>query len=719
MLTKMKSVRVVLPFLLAALVLTTGTSSTYAWSSAQASVSVFGGTSGDVGYSIEVDSSGNVYTTGYFNGTVDFDPGAGTSNLTSAGGADAFVSKLDSSGNFVWAKGFGGTSGDYGNSIAVDSSGNVYTTGYFPGTVDFDPGAGTSNLTSAGGADAFVSKLDSSGNFVWAKSFGGALNDVGYSIAVDSSGNVYTTGYLQGTGDFDPGAGTSNLTSAGDADAFVSKLDSSGNFVWAKSFGGTSGDYPNSIAVDSSGNVYTTGSIAGTVDFDPGAGTFNLTSAGGADAFVSKLDSSGNFVWAKRFGGTLSDYGQSIEVDSSGNVYTTGYFNGTVDFDPGAGTSNLTSAGTNDVFVSKLDSSGNFVWAKGFGGTSGDVSTSIAVDSSGNVYTTGYFNGTVDFDPGAGTSNLTSAGGADVFVLKLTSSGEVLTVAAPAFTLSASSESRAVNTTATGFTIKSTGGAISSFSINTTPPGMSFNTSTGALTGTPNTVASATNYTITATNASGSATRTFALTVTVAAPAFTLSASSESRAVNTTATGFTINSTGGAIASFSINTTPPGMSFNTSTGALTGTPNTVASATNYTITATNASGSATRTFSLTVTDAHVYVPPMLPIFAPSIAVNNGVITCTIGEYSRAATSVVFSLFVDGKHISTNFSATGDYLPDWIIPWATSATITRTATLTLASWSFQDGYKGKAISCTTLAYSNNATGLISSKVMGSR
>ena len=221
------------------------------------------------------------------------------------------------------------------------------------------------------------------------------------------------------------------------------------------------------------------------------------------------------------FGGASSEYGYSIAVDSSGNVYTTGYFQGTVDFDPGTGTSNLTSAGSADVFVSKLDSSGNFVWAKRFGGVSNDYGYSIAVDSSGNVYTTGYFEGTADFDPGAGTSNLTPAGGADVFVLKLTSSGEAMALAAPAFTLSASSESRTVNTTATGFTINSTGGAIASFSINATPPGMSFNTSTGALTGTPNTVASATNYTITATNASGSATQTFSLTVTaaLAAPA--------------------------------------------------------------------------------------------------------------------------------------------------------------------------------------------------------
>jgi hypothetical protein len=178
----------------------------------------------------------------------------------------------------------------------------------------------------------------------------------------------------------------------------------------------------------------------------------------------------------------------------------------------------------------------------------------------------------------------------------------VTPIAAPAFTLSSSSESKVVNTAIAGYSISSSGGAIASYSISpAAPAGLTFNTTTGLLTGTPTVVAVETTYTITATNATGSAAKTFALTVAPTAPAFTLSSATETRTVNTAATGFTINSTGGAIASFAINATPPGMSFNTTTGALTGTPNTVAAATNYTITATNASGNATRTFTLTVT----------------------------------------------------------------------------------------------------------------------
>jgi hypothetical protein len=382
-----------------------------------------GGTDTDRGYGIAVDSAGDVYTTGAFQGTVDFDPGAGTYNLTSAGRWDIFVSKLDSSGNFVWARSMGGTDHDGGRGIAVDSADNVYTTGFFQDTVDFDPGPGTYDLTSAGTSDIFVSKLNAGGNFVWARSMGGTSSDGASALALDSAGNVYTTGEFWGTADFDPGAGTYNLTLAGDRDIFVSKLDSSGGCVWAKSIGGTERDVGTGIAVDSADNVYTAGRFEGTVDFDPGAGRYNLTSARYYDTFVSKLDSSGDFVWAKRMGGTESDVGRGIAVDSAGNVYTTGEFRGTVDFDPGPGTYNLTSAGSAEIFVSKLDSSGNFVWAKSMGGTSSDKGYGIAVDSAANVYTTGYFWETVDFDPGAGTCNLTSAGSADIFVSKLERGG--------------------------------------------------------------------------------------------------------------------------------------------------------------------------------------------------------------------------------------------------------------------------------------------------------
>ena len=385
-----------------------------------------GGVDDDVAKSLAIDESGNVYITGPFSGTADFDPGSGTYYLTSAGDDDIFVSKLDSSDNLLWARQMGGTNYDWANSITTGSSGNVYIAGSFMETADFDPGTDTFNLTSVGRYDIFVCKLDSSGNLLWAKQLGGADSEQPYSITTDVFGNVYTVGYFQGTIDFDPGTGIFNLTSAGDNDIFISKLDTSGNFVWAGQMGGTDDDRALSVAVDSSGNIYTTGYFAGTADFDPGTGIFNFTSAGYDDIFVSKLDSSGDFLWAKQMGGISGDAAYSVIVDNTGNVHTSGFFMGTADFDPGPGTFNLVSEGNNDIFVSRLDTSGSFVWAKQMGGTSEDAATSTAIDVYGNIYTTGYFAGTADFDPGTDTFNLTTVGDKDVFICKLNGSGKFI-----------------------------------------------------------------------------------------------------------------------------------------------------------------------------------------------------------------------------------------------------------------------------------------------------
>lgn len=374
----------------------------------------------DVLDDLSVDPMGNVYTTGYFQGTIDFDPGAGTSNLTSVGNRDIFVSKLDASGNFVWAKNVGGGSSDYGNGITTDASGNVYITGSFiSSSMDVDPGPGTTTLNSNGTRDVFVLKLDANGNFVWGTSFGGSSLDQGHDIEVDGNGNVYTTGYYNGTVDFDPGMGSANITANGSSDIFIHKLDPSGNFVWVKSFGGTNADEGNAIAVDPSGNIYSTGIYRGTVDFDPNAGTNTITSAGSDDIFIQKLDPQGNFQWAHSFGNFSSDIGSDITVDQAGNVYTIGAFRHTVDFDPGSGTANGVSNSGDDIFIQKLDENGGFVWVQIFGSDANDEPNSINIGPNSTVLSCGRFPGTGDFDPTAGTETLTTSGSNDIFVQKL------------------------------------------------------------------------------------------------------------------------------------------------------------------------------------------------------------------------------------------------------------------------------------------------------------
>lgn len=383
-----------------------------------------GGGSTDRAECSAIDSDGNVYATGTFYGTPDFDPGPGTANLTSVQ-SDIFLLKLNRLGNFIWVRQLGGDSYETGFSVAVDSSDNVYVTGYFGGTADFDPGVGTTNLTAAGNNDAFVVKLDSAGSLLWAKQLGGSDNEYGQSVAVDADGNVYCTGYFWGTVDFDTGPGTVNLTALGSTDAFLTKFSSSGDLVWARQIGGSSADQGTSIAVTLGGNVYLTGSFRGTADFDPGAGVVELTSSGGTDVFVAQFDGLANLVWARQMGGSASDYGQAMAVNAAGSVCTTGNFSGTADFDPGPGTANLTSVGTDDIFAVLLDSSGSFVWAKRTGGQRSAAAhgNSVAMDAFENVYVTGGFWGTDDFDPGAGITNLTAKGLTDAFVSKLDRDG--------------------------------------------------------------------------------------------------------------------------------------------------------------------------------------------------------------------------------------------------------------------------------------------------------
>ncbi len=389
-----------------------------------------GGPGFDMGNSVGVDASGDVYTTGYFNGTADFNPDSATTfNLTSNGVEDIFVSKFDGSGNFSWVVQIGASNMDLGSSLAFDAAGNVYVTGQFEDTVDFDPGVGVFTMIVTGADDAFVLKLDPAGNFVWARQFGGTYA-TGASITVDLAGNVFTAGHFQGVNDFDPGAGTMNLTSAGAEDVFVSKLDPSGNFLWVKQMGGPQYDYASSVALDAVGSIYTVGYFAGTSDFDPGAGTFNLIGSSTfiQDIYISKLDAAGNFEWAKKIGtASATDVASSVAIDPSGNVYTTGMYAGTVDFNPGTGSFNMTAPGGDfNCYISKLDSLGNFVWAKQVGGSVYDEGRFITTDAIGNVYTMGRMDGTGDFDPGAGVFNFTTNGGDDIFISKLDASGNYI-----------------------------------------------------------------------------------------------------------------------------------------------------------------------------------------------------------------------------------------------------------------------------------------------------
>lgn len=388
------------------------------------------GNSFDVGHALTVDEEGNIYTTGYFSGTADFDPGPGIYNLTSIAAEDIFVSKSDSRGNLIWAKSIGDFRYQAGYAIALDAAANIYVTGIFFGTVDFDPGAGESKLVSSGNEDVFICKLDNNGNFKWAKSFGGSTNDFSNGIILDNNGNIYLNGYFDGTSDFDPDGGIFNMTSFGATDIYVCKFNNSGNLIWAKQMGGPASESAYAIGLDDQNNVYSTGFFWGTSDFDPGPAVFNLQATGFGDGFILKLNTNGQYINSGRMGGNNLVRCTSLKVDKQSNLYVTGYFDGEDDFDPGPAVSLLSCPiGEEDIFIAKYNSNFQLVWVKQIGGPSFQKGFAIETDETGNVYATGNFQGTADFDPGPGLYNLTANGIPDIFVLKLTNDGNFIWVA--------------------------------------------------------------------------------------------------------------------------------------------------------------------------------------------------------------------------------------------------------------------------------------------------
>jgi hypothetical protein len=384
----------------------------------------FGGTDASTGSavtgSIANDRAGHLYIAGGFSGTVDFDPGPGVYEMTAAiaGNSDAYIVKLTTAGDFVWARQVSCPSGGGGPQTIAADAGAVYSAGIISGSCDFDPGPGTTLLTStAGSQDVYVSKLDAAGNYGWATAFASTGSDIPNGITVDRSGNVYTTGRARGSIDYDPGPGTDIQS----GDFFVIKQRSDGSEDWTRSFvSGLARAF--GVTVDAAGGVYVAGEYFNTTDFDPGPGTALRTRTPGslADGFVLKLDAAGSYAWVYTFGSTGTDVARKAAVMADGTVQVGGSFSGTVDFDPGPGTAALTSAGGGlDVLVLTLDGTGLFVRALGMGDAASlDQVTDVALDPGGNLLVAGTFGGSVDFDPGPGSTILTSAGGSDAFLWK-------------------------------------------------------------------------------------------------------------------------------------------------------------------------------------------------------------------------------------------------------------------------------------------------------------
>lgn len=372
------------------------------------SESSIGGVS-DNSFDIALDSLENVYIVGQFARTVDFDSSIATFELTSIDNSnDIFTAKYDKSGNFIWAKKSGAQYSDVGRSITVDYLGNVLMTGSVTG-------------------DLLIEKRTSEGDLIWAKMMNGGS---GRSIKTDENGNIYVTGdFIE---ELESEDGETLITGVGESsDIFLMKLEPNGDLCWINPIGGQGTDAAGPIVLDSIGNIYLTGSYKQSLYFNNS--DIGLETSNGSTIFVSKMDNNGNLTWAKSMGSSDDDSGNSIVVDKLGNIYMTGSFGWTADFDPSDDVYELFPLSDDNLFTVKLSSEGDLIWARGvgdvsqisFGGSS--LGYSITIDNEGNSYTIGSFGGPVDFDPSENIFTLFQEGaGRDIFIRKLDSEGNFI-----------------------------------------------------------------------------------------------------------------------------------------------------------------------------------------------------------------------------------------------------------------------------------------------------
>ena len=339
---------------------------------------LLGTSSSDKGVNIAVASSSDVYIAGNTSGNL-----GGNIN---AGSCDIFLTKYNSSGTNQWVKLLGTPQCDTVRDLALDSSGNIYMVGETEGDL------GTGN-TNAGIRDAWIAKYTSSGTNSWTKLLGSSSSDTADSIDIDSSNNIYVSGSTYGN----LGGNTNN----GNYDIFLAKYNTSGDNQWTKLLGTSSWDSGSGVAIDSSGNIYLTGSSAGDLGGNSNSGNY--------DIILAKYNSSGTNQWTRLLGSSNHEEGKSIEIDSSNNLYISGYTLGDLDGN--------TNVGNRDIFLAKYNSSGNKAWTKTLGTSSNDSPdlNGSAIDSSNNIYIIGESEGNFD--------GKTNSGGSDAFIVKYNSSG--------------------------------------------------------------------------------------------------------------------------------------------------------------------------------------------------------------------------------------------------------------------------------------------------------
>lgn len=365
-----------------------------------------------------------LYISGIWYGTVDFDPGPGTiaysylaspPYTTGSFGCSLFILKLDTAGTFQWVKPYAtGESFEGFRSVETDASGNLFSMATVHertgggSTFDMNPGTAT-DLFVHQNKTGIIVKFDSAGNYVFGKKFSGSTlhtypAEVDFNNStIDSNNDLIVVGKFNGNVDFDPGPGTNNISSLGNYDILIMKLNNSGNPIWVKSFGKagtTSLSEAVQVQVDNNDNIFVTGYLRDTVDINFDAGV-QMVNAWRQVGFLMKIDPAGNFVWAKTWEQDTSLFGThpiDLTINQENNLFICGSFYGSLDLDPGVGVA-LVNANSLNCYVIELDNGGNFIQGFSIGDTSLCIANSISHDVSGSLYLSGYFDEPVDFDP--------------------------------------------------------------------------------------------------------------------------------------------------------------------------------------------------------------------------------------------------------------------------------------------------------------------------------
>jgi hypothetical protein len=396
---------------------------------------ISGTNSTDYGQAVTTDSLGNIFLTGQFQGTITFPSGVA---MTSQGNFDYFLVKFDRDGNALWKRNAGSGAGSFperGYGVRLDHLGNIITCGSFYATTTWEGGGNPDiTYTSMGNLDGFIAKYDSSGKLLWVKPQASVSQIYTYNVAIDNSNNIICCGYFgSATSDSIAYFDTITVKSNHGRDAFIAKYDPDGNAIWAKSAGGptsSSNEMANNVVVDSAGYVYVCGECVGYANFS--GITLNCDTTDSwkngltQDAFVAKYSPSGDIIWAKNFGGHNMDDAYGLALDGTGNLYVSGYFDSAAVFGS-LGIINANGMQDHDVFLMKMDTSGNVIWVRTGGGpgvvpSGGEYSYSAAVDKLGNPWMAGSFQGVGTF---SGTQ-ITSKGGEDTFIAEYNPSGDLL-----------------------------------------------------------------------------------------------------------------------------------------------------------------------------------------------------------------------------------------------------------------------------------------------------